>query len=325
MRCFVEGFGWFWYAFPMKKLTAEYSKPRTIYFLEFPDKSAYVGLTWRKASIRLIGHKSDPNRLVRENFSLFGDNFILKNDGIYHSEKDAQFLENFYVEKYRKEGWRILNIKKPGGLGGNKIFWTKELCALEAKKYKTRRQFHDGNISAYRATCDRGWSDEICGHMEWDKLPSGTWTKENCQKEALKYSSKLLFHDGSRGAYEAASRHNWLEEISHHMKDPRIFIDYDYCKKIALKYKFRVDFSRQNTAAYHLSRKNNWLDEICKHMERKRFIWTKEKCHEEAKKYKHKNDLRKGNSSVYTKAHKKGWISEICAHMVRKPMPERKG
>lgn len=45
----------------------------------------------------------------------------------------------------------------------------------------------------------------------------GHWTKENCQEEALKYNYRVEFQDAPSGAYQAALKNEWIDEICSHM------------------------------------------------------------------------------------------------------------
>lgn len=48
--------------------------------------------------------------------------------------------------------------------------------------------------------------------------PSGYWTKERCQEEALKYISRKEFGENSGSAYKKACINKWIDEICIHMK-----------------------------------------------------------------------------------------------------------
>ena len=96
-------------------------------------------------------------------------------------------------------------------------YWTKEHCAEEAKKYQNRSSFCKGSNGAYTAALKHSWLDEICSHMEvrWQKK----WdTKAKCAKEAKKYKNRTDFQRYSPGAWNAANKHNWLDEICSHME-----------------------------------------------------------------------------------------------------------
>ncbi len=56
--------------------------------------------------------------------------------------KEGAKKEGEWLEKYKQDGWLIINKAKTGSLGGlGKGKWNKETCYEEAKKYKTRREF----------------------------------------------------------------------------------------------------------------------------------------------------------------------------------------
>ena len=113
-------------------------------------------------------------------------------------------------------------MRKPKG------YWTKKRCHKEALKYSTKTEFRLGSGSAYGAALTNGWLDEICSHMDTIiKKPAGYWTKELCHIEALKYPTRTEFELGSKGAYSAAKRNGWLDEICSHMKTQHL-IDITY-------------------------------------------------------------------------------------------------
>lgn len=123
----------------------------------------------------------------------------------------------------QKNGWiddicsHMTSIQKPNG------YWTLERCQAEALKYRTKTDFANGS-KAYQRAHRNGWLDQICSHMikgkrqvTSDKKPSGYWTKEKCQEEALKYSTRSNFKRDST-SYKAAQRNGWLDDICSHMK-----------------------------------------------------------------------------------------------------------
>jgi len=74
-------------------------------------------------------------------------------------------MENHFLDKYKNEGWTILNISNPGSLGGITVKWTKETCKKESLKYKSRIEFRKNSSSAYMTCRKNGWDDDVCGHM----------------------------------------------------------------------------------------------------------------------------------------------------------------
>lgn len=101
--------------------------------------------------------------------------------------------------------------KRPDG------YWTKKRCHKKALKYNSRMDFKRGCSSAYSTCNQNGWLDEVCSHMTGGHRTKGYWTKENCQKEALRYKTRTNFKEGIPPAYSTAVRMGWLNEVCSHM------------------------------------------------------------------------------------------------------------
>ena len=94
----------------------------------------------------------------------------------------------------------------------SKGYWTKEKCAEEALKYKTKNELYRNSSGAYMSMFNNNWLDELCPHMK-TKMPNGYWTKEKCAEEALKYDKKSEFQAKSGSAYCASRVGGWLNEM----------------------------------------------------------------------------------------------------------------
>jgi len=100
----------------------------------------------------------------------------------------------------------------------NKYKWTKEICSNLALKYNFRKDFQNNEKNAYSAAYYNNWLDEICGHMDYKKLPNNYWNIfENCRDEALKYKTKKDFYGKSEHAYNMALKNKWIDDICKHM------------------------------------------------------------------------------------------------------------
>jgi len=146
-----------------------------------------------------------------------------------------------------------------------KGYWTYSKLKEEALKYKHRSDFQKCNRSAYITAYKKGILNDICSHMSYLQIPNGSWNIETCTNEALKYSTRTEFKNGSPGAWDAATNNNWLDDICTHMPI-RPSWSKDKCQEEALKYKYRTEFKKESPGAYAASLKNNWIDDICKHM-----------------------------------------------------------
>jgi predicted GIY-YIG superfamily endonuclease len=142
--------------------------------------------------------------------------------------------------------------------------WNFIRCKEEALKYNKKTDFQKKSRSAYASAIKNSWLDEICQHMIQIKKPNGFWTLEKCQEEALKFTTRTDFIKNSNGAYDAAYKNNWVNEICQHMTSYKW--TFDECKEIASKYKMRKEFQMNSSGAYHAAHANGWIDEICRHM-----------------------------------------------------------
>lgn len=98
-----------------------------------------------------------------------------------------------------------------------KGYWTFEKCKEVALLFKNRMDFYNSQKVAYVTASKRGWLKEICKHMEYNQTPPGTWSYENCKKEAEKYKNKSEFQKYNYNAYRRAYENGWLDEICLHM------------------------------------------------------------------------------------------------------------
>lgn len=203
----------------MKRHVCDYK--RIIYAFEFLDKSVYIGLTYSPL-IRKSDHlKSDRKRktMVFKYVKKTGLQPEYKELTDYLDKDSAAIKEGEFLEKYKKDGWNILNVNKTGGLGGGTVLWTKVNCITEALKYNSRSSFKKNSGGAYNAAKINNWLDECCMHMIRLHLPNGFWkmNKINCITEALKYKTKIQFLKKNVSAYTIATKNGWLNEICSHM------------------------------------------------------------------------------------------------------------
>ena len=185
----------------------------------------------------------------------------------------------------------------------------------------------------------------------------GYWTKENCKKEVLKYSSRAEFKRGSGGAYNVAKKNGWLDELCEKMiylgnRFKRCVYVYEFNDKsiyVGLTYNIEERDNKhkraniQKTGLIPELTYTDYMDvEEAKIKEgilveefRKKdykilnisktggvgggyLKWTFEKCLEEALKYNSRKEFCVKNESAYNSARRYNWLDEICLHMNKK-------
>jgi len=189
---------------------------RCIYVYEFKNNYAYVGLTYNLRK-RNNSHLSKADSPVYQHIKNICKDYELIQLTDYIPVIEAQKLEENYVIKYKENGWNMLNKATPGSIGGAYYIWTYELVKEEALKYKSRIEFIKNASGAHDYAYSRNIMDDVCSHMEYIQKPNGYWTKEKCQKIALKYNKRSDFKTHSYGPYQAARKKGWLDDICSHM------------------------------------------------------------------------------------------------------------
>ena len=93
-------------------------KWKMIYSYEFTDNSVYVGLTYDRDR-RKKDHRTEKGSAVYKHIKETGlKPKYCELTGLLPVD-EAQKMEGVYVERYKQQGWKILNIATTGGIGGS--------------------------------------------------------------------------------------------------------------------------------------------------------------------------------------------------------------
>lgn len=135
-------------------------KKRFIYVYEFPDNSAYIGLTYNIEK-RNNEHLTENNSTVNKHINKTSLQPILK----IITEKpievnEASLMEGKILNEYKEKGWNILNKIKTGGIGGI-IKWDYKTCKLEALKYSNKTNFRIYSKISYESARKNNWLNDF--------------------------------------------------------------------------------------------------------------------------------------------------------------------
>ena len=152
------------------------------------------------------------------------------------------------------------------------------------------------------------------------------YTKEICQLEALKYTSRKDFRCYSKNIYDVACKKKWLDEICSHMKG-RVkrkagwWDNIDNCKKEALLYNTPTELRKAEKGCYSKIILMKWQNICFTHMKCQTREHTVDDLKRLALKCKTYKEFRERYSGAYASARLKGILDDICQHMP----PRRKG
>jgi len=138
-----------WDNLKFKKVGSGYK--RCIYAIEFENRYVYVGLTYNfeKRMWEHFNHKKKYSTV--RNYHLKNPN--LKYDCIKLSEymdvNVAVKEEGNVLDIYKKDGWKILNKSKTGGVGGMNCNFNKKEIIDISKKYSSTKEFKKDHSREY--------------------------------------------------------------------------------------------------------------------------------------------------------------------------------
>lgn len=202
---------------------------RQIYACEFPQNNkAYIGLSC-EVEERFLAHlgkgKRSKSKSSVYDFTLeSGEEPVFKILTEPIPSEQAQEEEAEYIEKYKEEGWEILNQKPAGGLGSMRRKWTKEKFLEDRKSHpeiKTVKEFYDiyykdgvnkkNKMHWVRGLVTRnGWTEEV----ERGLIPPRVrWTKEKVLEIALTCKSISDIQKRYGGAYKHVKREGYQKEL----------------------------------------------------------------------------------------------------------------
>lgn len=133
---------------------------KALYVYEFSDHSVYVGLTY-DYDRRHAEHLRN-SEFFKEKANLTYEYKRLNN---WCGIDEIKIEEQKLINKYRDEGWTILNQAKAGSVGSGIKKWNKDTISAEAKKYNRRVDFMKGSGGAYNAAAKLDILEEVCHHM----------------------------------------------------------------------------------------------------------------------------------------------------------------
>lgn len=299
-----------------------------VYAYEFESyKAVYVGRTlMRRIDARKEEHLSTEGDAVylfsKNNGAQIPEMKILE-DNLTLAEGVEK--EGLYLECYKKEGWKVLNRAKTGGIGTiAKIKWSKKKCEEEALKYRTRSEFADLSGGAYEVARRNGWLDNYTWFEE-TKKPNGYWDNyDSCYDAASKCKTKTEFIKRYLSAYLSAKENGWLEQytwlnikrVSHNKK-----WDYNTVFEEAKKYTTKKEFSTNARGAYKVALANGWIKlydwfeetsivhrRACLAKKKK---WTFEACKQLASQSKGRKVFRLKSGGAYEAAWRKLWLDDL--------------
>ena len=302
-----------------------------VYAYEFEEyNSVYVGRTLvKRLKDRHYEHlftESDAVYLFAKAKNISTPDIKVLESGLTVSEGVEK--EGFYLERYKNDGWNILNRVKTGSIGKiGSMKWSKETCLEEASKYKTRGDFAVMSSGAYEVARQNGWLNYYTWFEEKQK-PVGYWDSyENCYNAAIECKNKTEFAHRFNRAYVISKKNEWIKDYTWLNKKRQAHNkkwDYITCFDEARKYRSKKEFSTNAHGAYKVALKNGWistydwfedthsvLSEALKNSWSERKKWTYDECKRIASLSKGRTDFQRKSPGAYNASWENKWLDDF--------------
>ncbi|MCR5314331.1 MAG: GIY-YIG nuclease family protein [Bacteroidaceae bacterium] len=290
-------------------------------FIDKENRVVYVGLSI-DSNVRKKNHKYDKKSAVKKYRWKQTPIFLILKKNLTIDE--SAYWEDYYKEKYRNEGYKVLNVARTGlgssSIGGISKWSSREDVFKESHNYRSRSEFKKQAGGAYHHALSNGWLDE----MHWLQRPKREikWTYERVVEESRKYQYKGDFHKGSPSAYQVASEKGWLKAMTwfKEKRKPNNFWTKERVFKESRKYSNKKEFEKNAKTAYWWATREGWLKQMTwlKPLPLGPIsIWTREKIIEESKKYTSRKEFAVNSPTAYQHAiedksifHEMPWLAE---------------
>jgi predicted GIY-YIG superfamily endonuclease len=191
-------------------------KPRVIYVFEFADNSAYIGLTHdpkaRKSEHLSFGKKKNKSSVLKHiKKTNLHPEFKIVTD--FMDEITAIKKEFEFIEYYKTNGWTLLNRAKAGSIGGKFLYWTKDRCIEDAKKFTSRAKWAKTSTGAWESAKKYGWLKECYEHMKRPTVWNKKWTLDKVIEVAKKCKNNSEMSKKFSGALDAVYSNNWSDKL----------------------------------------------------------------------------------------------------------------
>jgi len=242
---------------------------RCIYRILLPKQNlAYIGLTFNFKK-RIKDHLE--TKRFKDLIKLYGRQSIeIKQITQYLDTEEAAKYETKLINVFKVNGWKMLNAKAGGGIGGKEIVWSREKILETTKNYNSYKNWRKNNHLAYAAALpNKKLMEEIYRILpdDYKKKPIWKWTNEAIMQEALKFKNKSKWQETSPSSYDAAKKNKIFNEATNHMKKAKSKMSDELIEIDALKYKRRSDWAKFSATIWRIaSKRKDFYNRVTAHM-----------------------------------------------------------
>ena len=287
---------------------------RMVYAYFFPENNAvYVGLTYdidERNFQHLYGEKHLTS--VRKFIDLTKEVPKLVKLTNYIDVDEASLKEDELINKFRNQGYIILNKVKGGGVGGGLKYSDEDLGKV-ASQYNILKDFIEKERPVYKAIRSRGLLDKLTSHMV---RGIETWSEEKIRNLAKDFLSKKDFAEKYPGAVNHAKKIGIWDDLF----PKKTFPSHEEIIQLGMNYDTQNDFRIAHPQIYNYASNEGLLSKITfKKSKKKSATLTDDDIIKRAKEYQTFKEFYTNDNTAYRAAKRRGddFYKQVTSHMVQ--------
>ena len=239
---------------------------RKVYVYTFADGYAYVGLTddvKRRKNEHLHKYTHKKISPVHRHYMDTGASYEYKELTVWLDADTAAKVEDDYIKKYKSDGWKMLNRKRGGDLGGNvrKVQVAKAIRTI-VSRYEYVEDFMENEPEVYEELCSSRQFSKYCSGMKHRKKQRGYWTLERAIAVIPECETVNVFQRRYSQAYKVVKKAGLLAEHYPEKAKPKCRLSLEDCANAARLCKTKTEFHRKYSGAYKRLLREGLLDEL---------------------------------------------------------------
>lgn len=242
-------------------------KKRKVYVFTFDDGYAYVGLTnniSRRKREHLNELRQNKKSPVLRHQQETGAKYEFKELTDWIDLEVVGQMENYYIEQYRANGWKMLNRRKGGDLGSRTEMYPSYVINKIVGKYEYAEHFREKEIGLYEYLCNKHLYSRYCSGLKHKRKSPGYWTQERSIAVIPECETRTIFQKRYYQAYILIKKAELLDNYYPPLNSNRKRRKWTKkrCIDIARMCKTRTELHKKYPGAYEALTKEGLLDDI---------------------------------------------------------------
>ena len=207
---YLQTFTWFENDINTANKLVNVYKKSCVYVYKLPNKVAYVGLT-NDIQRRHHEHLTQPKDSILQyskklNIPIPEPEILINNI----TKKQSALEEKKYIQKFKTDGWLLLNKNDGGSLGGTTKKWSEQFLIDFCKHFTSPKDVEKVNYALYKYVYHNKLQDKCFPGSEIKPIERINYTPELVDKLVAQYENKTELRKNNKALFTYLFRHGLL-------------------------------------------------------------------------------------------------------------------